>query len=321
MNAHEMIKRYTHQVARRLPKNMRNDVRAELEALLSEELNEKSASLVDGQTPDEVTARELLVSFGSPADAALRYHAPQLIIETRDSRLFGKIAGVLLVSLFILAISVFLSEPRATAEASSAVAERIARDTTELALQILGALLVIFWLVGFIRRRFPNDNWNPKSLAPVRDPDKINRPLNIAAILFWAGGLTVLAAGPAELIAAAAGENAAPAIRAAFAYDSEFAAERAWFLWSLLAAAIALHLWQTIEGRRRRLTRILSVILTLAISAALFEIVLTGDAFASEPANQIMKLAMALTGSYGLIEVWAAVRHERAHSHPTPLAG
>lgn len=318
MSPAEMIARYAHQVALRLPKRMRADVSAELRALLTEELTDKTARSAGGRGSNEAVAEELLIAFGSPGAAALEYHAPPPIIEPRHSRLFGKLALCFLAALAILAISVFLSEPAATGAASQAIAERIAEDSAKLALQFLGALLVVFWIAGVIRRHFPEREWKPARLPPVRDVDKVNRPVSIAAIVFWTLGLCVLAAGPAALFARIFGESS-PVVDA-FAYDSAFAAERARLLWSLLAAAIALQLWQTIEGRRRHLTRILNGALAIALSAAMVEIVIAGDVFAAEPANQYMKLAMALFGVYALAEVGSAFVRERSGArsdHPS----
>ena len=53
-----------------------------------------------------------------------------------------------------------------------------------LALQGLGALLAVFWIVGAVRRRMLERAWSPRTLAPVRDPDAVNRPLMALAVGF-----------------------------------------------------------------------------------------------------------------------------------------
>jgi len=296
MTPHEMIARYAHDVARRLPRDMRADVSAELNALLTEELEAKAG----GRAPDLETARTLLANFGAPALVALNYHTPEPVIDQRDSRLFAKLAAAFVTALIILAISVALSDPAAATDA--AFPARIADEATSLGLQILGVLLLVFWAAGAVRRRSPQGAWSPRALPPVRDPDAVNRPLAAFAITFWSAGLAILAIGPARLIVLLFGDAAPVQLIDAFTYDAAFAAQRAPVLWSLLALSIAVFAWQAVAGRRTRASRRAETWLWLALSVALFQIVLAGAVFAAEPANQCMKLAMALTGSWGLID-------------------
>ena len=301
MNAHEMIARYAHAVARRLTGAMRADVRAELEALLIEELEGRSV----GGEPDEAAACALLRDFGDPATVALTYHTPAPVIDPRDAHAFGKITLVGLTALAVLAISVALSDPGAASDPGAS--SRIAEDAATLGLQGLGALLAVFWILGAVRRRMQERAWSPRKLAPVQDPDAVNRPLMALAIGFWSAGLAVLIFGPATVFDLASGGAAPAALIDAFTYDAAFAAERAPFLWSMLAAAIMFSAWQMIDGRRTPLSRRAEAILTVLLSAALFLIVLAGDIFAAEPANQYMKLAMALFGGWGLIDGTSAL--------------
>ncbi len=302
MNAYDMIARYAQAVAKRMPFRLRADVTAELKALLTEELDAKAGSAA----PNPAMARELLVAFGAPAEAAINYHTPEPVIDPRDSRLFGKLVMIFMTALFILAVSVGLSEPDANATTAAAIAEQ----AKTLGLQILGAMLIAFWLIGFIRRRSPKRSWSPQALPPLRDAEAVNRPLNALAVAFWTAGLAMLVIGPAAVMIAVSGGAAPQPLREAFAYDDAFATESAPFLWTLLAAAIALKARQAILGRRGRAMRILEASLTLALSAALFRIVLAGDIFAAEPANQYMKLAMALSGGWGFVDAITSLSRE-----------
>ncbi|WBQ10909.1 hypothetical protein L2D01_03800 [Hyphomonadaceae bacterium ML37] len=296
MNAHEMIARYAHAVARRLPRAMRADVCAELEALLIDELEGRSG----GGEPDEAAARALLSDFGDPATVALTYHTPAPVIDPRDAQLFGKITLAGLTALAVLAFSVALSDPGAASDPGAS--SRIADEAAMLALQGLGALLAVFWIVGAVRRCMLERAWSPRTLAPVRDPDAVNRPLMALAVGFWSAGLAVLIAGPAQVFDLATGGAAPAALIEAFTYDAAFVAERAPFLWSMLAAAIIFTAWQIFGGRRTPLWRRVEAVITVLLSLMLFQIVLAGDIFAAEPANQYMKLAMALFGGWGLID-------------------
>ncbi|MFN7164934.1 MAG: hypothetical protein ACK4P2_08980 [Hyphomonas sp.] len=304
MTPQDMIARYAHDVARRLPRDMRADVSAELNALLTEELEAKAG----GRAPDLDTARTLLANFGAPALVALNYHTPEPVIDPRDARLFGKLTAAFVTALIILAVSVALSDPAAATDA--AFSARIADEATSLGLQILGVLLLVFWAAGAIRRRSPQGAGSPRALPPVRDPDAVNRPLAAFAVTFWSAGLAILAVGPAKLMANVASEAAAPQLLQAFAYDPAFEAQRAPVLWTLLALSIALYAWHAIAGRRTRASRLAEAGLSLVISAALLHIVLSGAVFAAEPANEYMRFAMALTGSWGLIDAVSTLNRE-----------
>jgi hypothetical protein len=314
MNANELIARYAHDVARRLPQGMRADVEAELRALLEDELAERNGN---GASSEE-NVRKLLTDFGPPPKVALSYHAPTPVIDPRDTRMFGKIIAVSLTALIILALSVALSEPGA--DVDPAIRERITQDASNLGLQILGALLIVFWIIGVVRRNTASDKWSPKSLPAVDDPDAVNRPLIIGSVIFWSLGLAVLAIGPERIIAMVMGDAAPQPLLDAFAYDEAFLANRAVLLWSLLAVAIGIELWQALAGRRSRAMRIVEAIFGLALASALFQIVIAGDVFAAEPTNQYMKLAMALFGGWGLIESGSALKRMWRERRDYPVA-
>ncbi|WP_291843988.1 hypothetical protein [Maricaulis sp.] len=317
MTANEMIARYVQAVTRRLPLEQRADIGAELSALLTEEL----AGRAEGREPDAALARTLLQGFGHPETVALSYHQTPPVIETLDGRLFRKLAVIFLAALAVLALGVTLSDPAAQTDAS--FADRIADETLAAALQGLGGLLVVFWIAGFARRRWLRGRWSPNALPAVQAPDAVNRPVMAAAIMFWAAGLAILMAGPATVMAHITGGAAPTALLDAFTYDAAFAAERAPVLWVLLALSILVPAWQAVAGRVTRTTRRVEAVLTLLLAAALFRIVLAGDVFAAEPANEYMKLAMALFGGWGVITSltalhrdWQTRRSEAAASAP-----
>ena len=296
MTASEMIARYVDAVVRRLPQTMRADISAELTALLTEDAEARAG----GGEPTEATARALLVDCGPPDAMALRYHTPAPVLDPRDTRLFGKIAMIILGALSILAIGVALSDP--VADTDPMFGSRLSDEATKTGLQSLGLLLLVFWVVGAVRRRTQPRSWSPNDLPPARDPDAVNRALMVPAIAFWVAGLAMLALGPSALVALVMGADAPAPLLAAFAYDAVFAAERAVILWALLALAILGQAWPVMTGRWTLRTRRINAGLTLVLSVALFQIVIAGDVFAAEPANEIMKLAMALSGGWGLLE-------------------
>lgn len=316
MTPHDMIARYAQAVARRLPRPMRADVQAELQALLMDGLRERAG---DG-APTEQMAMELLVSFGAPREVALRYHAPPAIIEPADTALFSKIAFGLLIALGVLAISVILSAPHATEAEWRLIGDGVARDFVNSSLLVLGVLFALFWLLGAVRRMRPEVlTWKPASLPPVRDPDQINRLGWAAAVTAWTLGFLILMQ-PVAFFDLLLGGQSPAALRHALAYDETFSRERAPILWLALGAHLLLYAWATVEGRWRKLTRRIDLGLSAAVCIVSVWVILAGDIFEAAPADQAMKFWMALFAGYAVIEVWRQIREQKSEPNSPPMA-
>ncbi len=317
MMPQDMIARYAHDVARRLPKRMRADVQAELQALLMDSLRQRAA----GGAPTEAMATELLVSFGAPREVALRYHAPSAIIDPVDAGLFSKIAFGLLIALGVLAISMILSAPHATQSEWRLIAYGVAQDYVRSSLLVLGVLLLVFWLLGAVRRIYPGLlAWRPRSLPPVRDPDQINRLGAAAAVTAWTLGFLILMQ-PVAFFDVLWGGQTPAAMRHSFAFDETFSRTRAPILWFVLGASLLLYAWATVEGQWRKLTRRIDLGLSVAIGLVSTWIILAGPIFAAAPTDQIMKFGMAVNAGFTLIDVWRRIGEERSEQTAPPMAG
>jgi hypothetical protein len=236
----------------------------------------------------------------------LRYHAPSAIIEPADARLFTSLATALLGGFALLAISVVLSAPHASLVEWRAVANQAAREYMLLALQILGLLVASFWMLGALRRRYPQwAPWKPSDLPPLADPDRVNRIGCLLLALAGACG-TLALVNPAWLLEVFFGGRApAPALQA-FTYNPDFAHVRAPVLFSCIGLNLLLFVWVAIDGRWRELTRRIELGLTLSICAIMAWSVLAGDILQSQPADQLMKLAMALCSGFALSNAWSS---------------
>lgn len=305
MNAQEMIERYAYAVARCLPPSRRADIRAELTGLLREEV----AARAEAGEPERDAARAVILGFGPPRTAAQHYQSTAPVIEPRDTRLFWKIAVSVVAALCILATSVVLSDP--AADNDPAFGRGVAEEAVLAGLQVLGLLLIAFWGLGAWHRRAPSRPWSPDRLAPVADPDAVNWPLTVLAVGFWTAGLAVLVAGPATLIEALLGGSAPAPLIEAFAYDADFVGLRSTLLWTALAVSIAIYAWPLVPGRRSPFLRRVDAVATLALSLLLYAIVLAGGVFANEPADEYMKIAMAIFAGWGLIEGGSGLLRER----------
>jgi len=160
MNGNEVIESYVRDVARCLPRKMRNDVALELRALLGDELAAKAHA--QGRVPDKVMAMELIKGFGRPAEAAARYHPRPAVIDAADTHHF---------LIWSLAGAVVLTVLSAVSQAG--------KVDSGLFLQWLGALVIVFALMGWRRRRSPGAlRWKP-----TRDPHSIPRGLSLLAMV------------------------------------------------------------------------------------------------------------------------------------------
>ncbi|MCW5755063.1 MAG: hypothetical protein KIT24_10195 [Phycisphaeraceae bacterium] len=160
MKADEVIESYVRDVARCLPRRKRNDVAFELRALLGDELAAKAEAA--GRAPDKALAMDLLKGFGRPAEAAGRYHQRPAVIDATDTHHF-------LIWSAAAAITVSVLSRMSWAGAMSG---------SGLFLQCLGAIVVIFALMGWFRRRQPGRlSWRPK-----RGQDWMPRGLAVLAM-------------------------------------------------------------------------------------------------------------------------------------------
>ncbi len=160
MNANDVIESYVRDVGRYLPRGKRNDVAFELRALLGDELTAKAQAA--GRAPDKAMAMELLKGFGRPAEAAGRYDQRPALIDPTDTHHF-------LIWSLAAAVTVSVLSRMSVAGAISG---------SGLFLQCLGALLVVFALMGWWRRRHPGAlGWRPKL-----GPDWMPRGLAVLAM-------------------------------------------------------------------------------------------------------------------------------------------
>ena len=92
MHANEVIEIYVDDAVRLLPKRHREDVAAELRALLRDELIARAAQ--SGRPADEALALSLVRAYGRPTEVAARYQPPLTLIEPADTRSFFRAALV-----------------------------------------------------------------------------------------------------------------------------------------------------------------------------------------------------------------------------------
>jgi len=311
MTSDDLIQRYAHAVASRLPLPMQADVRAELHALLYDDVQ----ALAGDEAPTLKLVEERILAFGPPQEVALRYHRPAPIIEAVDTRLFSKLALGLILGLTVLTLSIALSSPDQTAA-------RLQGGLRDAVFLVLGVLLACFWGLGALRRAQPKlFAWKPAKLPAVRNPDHVSRPLALSALVAGSLGLLILM-NPIAFFDLLLGGQSPAALVYAFTYNDQFLSDRAPFLWGALIVGLVTYGVAAIEGRWRPSTRKVALALSLAIAMISLWVVLVGPIFVALPTDQAMKFWVALIAGITCVDVWLKWRDHlstRSTSVPKPL--
>ena len=247
----QLIETYLHDVARNLMPKHRADVIFELRALLNEGLQDKAREA--GRTTDEQMTLDYLREFGRPAEVAARYHQPITLIEPADTPafLFLSIIGVSLAS-------VLPYIDRVEGE------EVVIRDWPE-ALWIVGLLVIVFAVNGYVRRRWPQKNmWKPRLVRP----DFTTPAWTLVATAFGILAL-VIYTFPAQAAGLFRMSDLSPDFTPeAFTYTSDF---RSWlrmpWLYYLASVVVLINLWSVVRGRWTKAARWAEIL--FSISAAL----------------------------------------------------
>ncbi len=175
----EIIERYVHEIGNRLPRQARADVEAELRSLLAEAVEERARD--SGRPADDALAAEVLRQFGAPREVAARYAGePQCLIGPRLYPAYVltlEIAAIAIAAVFVLLVVLRLTTLDGGGAASGIVAVfRAGGHALHGAIFNLGLLTLIFAIVERVqvRREETGRAWDPATLPPVNDPDRIS---------------------------------------------------------------------------------------------------------------------------------------------------
>ena len=111
----KLIEQYLCAIGRKLPYRGRNDIKAELESLIMDDIEAKY-----GTSPTEDEVKERLKAFGSPTAVARRYREDKPVIATGLSQMYffllKILAGALAIAYFVIfALSLFQGDHTAKA--------------------------------------------------------------------------------------------------------------------------------------------------------------------------------------------------------------
>ena len=272
MTAEDLIESYVDDVARRLPKKLRNDVGFELRSLLLEDLQAKA---VEANRPtDPAMAMALLSAFGRPADVAEQYRpASFVIIKPTDTNTFAVIAIMAVVLQWVVSLPPVFIQPEIFP------GQAVSRLCAWWVSFGLGA----FWLPGFLivvtiiarwfNYRWPRTRaWSPRQIV---GRDHVNRAL-------LACGIAALTLGAAVWIALPLIVTRLPGgVQRVLTMDSHFLHVRAPWLLAVWAGQFCLLLTVLVEGRWHGASRRVALGFNLTISALLAWFTISGPIFVS----------------------------------------
>jgi hypothetical protein len=173
----DLINRYANEVGQYLPHRLRADVEAELRSLLTDSVEEEARRA--GVPADEELAAIVLRRFGPPKDAAARYAPePQYLIGPRLYPIYVTAVKIMLPVIAALTLALVVAgQYRHAGEPPSPVPFlRAAGSFLWSALVNLGIMTLVLALVERSMRRSQDAGpaWDPSSLPPVDDPDRIS---------------------------------------------------------------------------------------------------------------------------------------------------
>jgi hypothetical protein len=188
------IDRYVSQVGRSLPEKKRADIEKEIRSLVEDMLEDRSKT--EGKDIDDEMTLAVLQEMGSPEKVAAGYLPEKYLIGPRLYPLFMLVLRVVLIvmagiALFGLVMSISRS-PMTPVDALKATGMALL-EYAGTAMQILGNLVLVFailqWAWPTMKVDLHDEQWNPRELEPVEDPDRVKRFEKLWDIIFALVGL------------------------------------------------------------------------------------------------------------------------------------
>jgi len=302
MDANALIDAYAQAVLRHVPRRKRKGVGVELRDRLTRALMERAAAT--NRTADDAMTIEMLEAFGTPSAVAARYHRPWAIIDPADTRVFLLTAAIALVAIVFA---------RATGFSG--------RYHDAGPLWLFGLLVVVFGVRSLARWAFPDDAaWRPRAPA---DPDRADRAANVTAIVVIIAAIGLYANPTFVLDQAIRGFG--PPID--FSYTDGFrdpARMRLFGLFGLMSAYAALLAVVAVQGRWRRSTRGLEILLLVALGLWLVWNAWLGEIFVMGGIDAVARRALAfgaaillIDAAIKMIRAWGRARTAPKSPHPT----
>lgn len=309
--ADEWIDRYVNEVGRRLPANQRADVEREIRSLIEDEV----AGRLEGTAAEgasgldrEAAALAVLQQFGAPEEIAARYQAPRYLIGPTMFPIYRIVLGIVLAAtLFanLLALAV-----AAGTQSAPPLADTLA-DLFGSVIQGFGMCTLIFMALERFGVGIKNkpEVWNPRSLPPVKDPQRISVVETAADI-----GLTVVVLILANFYLS--GGTGSVFVNGEWQAIPLFSPEVLQYIPWLTAVwiiDILVNIVLLVRGRWEPATRVATMITAGANGFIFYRMIVGGPIAAWPPLDPAFKVTAAIIFAVSLIEVgkqgWLLVRN------------
>lgn len=191
----ELIERYIYEVGTHLPPKGREDIQRELQSLIEDSVDER---LGEKEINEEIV-REVLREFGAPKLIAAQYRGETYLIGPNLFPIYATVTRVVLsvisgLYILILALQVWETPGIPTWPTLWGWGE----DYFWTLITTLGLMTAIFaaieWYFGdelALNPEMEAADWNPDSLPPLNDPDRINRFEMITGIIGSMIGISI----------------------------------------------------------------------------------------------------------------------------------
>lgn len=313
--ANEWIDRYANTVGRHLPPNQRADVEREIRSLIEDEvagrLDAPDAEGAPGPGREAATLA-VLQQFGAPEDIAARYYAPRYLIGPAMFPIYRLVLGI------VLAVTLFANLLGLAAAAGTQNAASLPDTLIDTLLNLFGSVIQAFGMVTLIfmgLERFgvgvtsKPQAWNPTSLPPVKDPNRINAVETAAGIGFTTAVLILanfyLNRGTGALFINGAWQ-AIPL------FSAEFLQYIPW-LTAIWIADILVNIVLLIRGRWEPVTRLATMVVSAATGVIFYRMIVGGPIAAWAPVDPAFKVTAAIIFAFSLFEVgkqgWLLLRN------------
>lgn len=177
----EWIDRYVNEVGRRLHPKQRADVEQEIRSLIEDEVagrlemaEEQGEGQGEGQPDVEAAVLAVLQQFGAPEEMAARYQAPRYMIGPALFPIFQLVLGI------VLAVTVGANLLGLAVAAGTGSVPSLADTLAGLfgsVLQAFGSVTLVFVALerlGMQASPQTSAAWDPRSLPPVKDEQRIS---------------------------------------------------------------------------------------------------------------------------------------------------
>lgn len=193
MKDNNLIERYVYEVGRHLPSRMRADVSLEIKGALEDILEERG---IDPER-DQKALEGLLIEYGNPEKVAASYLPERYLISPQLFPLFLMVLKIVLAVIGGLTLVGFVVSGVTVGFRWSILWEFFGSLVGNL-FTVVGSLAITFSLLEHfgVFDNEKDEDWHPKSLPQLEDPDLPKRGDLITGIIFSAAALVIFNAFP-----------------------------------------------------------------------------------------------------------------------------